>query len=237
MLCQCIGLSVFVFLFSSSVFAASAGEYTFTDPQGRTLVAKIISVAQPDVYLQSGNGQPFPVKIGAFIAKDQAYIQQWVLDNQKAVQPFNIFALKNAVADTSGELPQQGFKVTLKNLSGKDAANLRIDYVVLRQPNAAAIAPLPRITGTANIGAIAKNGEASIDTDSITTRGSHLAVWVRVYNSAGTLLQEWSSAPKLTDAEDWDSTDNTSGKHGNARGRNDTVEAVDANAGVGHGTS
>jgi len=204
-LCQCVSFTVAMFLVTSSVFAAST-DHTFTDQAGRTLVGKIISVTQPDVYLQAGSGQPFPVKIGAFIAKDQAYIQQWALDNQKSAQPFNIFALKNTVADSSSDASLQGFKITLKNISGKSVASLRVEYVVLRQPMPDAIAPLPRIAGVASITAIAKNGEASFETDQISAKSNRTAVWVHVYNAQGKLLQEWSSDTAITDTEVWDLT-------------------------------
>jgi hypothetical protein len=203
-LCQCVGLALIMFWTSSAGFAASS-DYTFTDQEGRALVGKIVSVVQPDVYLQSGAGRPYPVKIGAFSAKDQAYIKQWALDNQKSALPFNIFALKSAVDTSPDELPQQSFQVTLKNISGKSVVNLRVDYVVLRQPSPNFTAPLPRITGSAKITSIVKNEEVGFETDPITAKGSRLAVWVRVYNSQGKLLQEWSSAPALTEAEEWGS--------------------------------
>jgi len=226
-LCQCVSFAFVMLWASSSVFAASA-DHTFTDQAGRTLIGKIISVAQPDVYLQSGAGQPFPVKIGAFTAKDQAYIQQWALDNQKSAQPFNIFALKNASADSTDDLPQQGFKVTLKNLTSSSVTKLRIEYVVLRQPTQGAGPPLPRITGSTSITVIAKNGEASFDTDLIPAKGSRTAVWVRVYNAQGKLLQEWSSSPAMTDSEQWSLT------AGKGEAKHGSSESNKSSAGAGY---
>jgi len=205
--CRGVGLLVILYFILSPVFAATLPDHVFTDLEGRTLTAKIIQVAEPNVYLQSGTGVPFPVKIGAFVAKDQAYIQQWALNNQKSAQPFNIFALKEIVNDPAGGLPQQAFKVTLKNLTNNNLTNLRIDYVVLRQPTPNAIAPLPRISGTATITVLAKNGQASIDTTEISAKGDRVAVWIRVYNAQGVLMQDWSSAPNMTDAEEWSTTD------------------------------
>jgi hypothetical protein len=188
---------------SSMAWAADSANHSFTDQQGRTLVAHIVRVVEPDVYLQSDDGLPFPVKISVFSAKDQTYIQQWASEHKKSAEPFSISALKNVLADTPGSLPQQGFNVTLKNLSGKDAVNLRVDYIVFRQPTPNSAAPLPRVNGTTSIIAIAKNREATFETDRIIAKGTRLAVWVRIYNASGTLLQEWSSAPEITKDEEW----------------------------------
>jgi hypothetical protein len=205
-LCQCVGLTMVVFAMTPWVFAANSADHTFTDQQGRSLVAQIVRVAEPDVYLQCADEEPFEVKIGVFIAKDQSYIQQWALDNQKTTDPFVIFALRNVLSDSTGGVPEQEFEVTLKNVSGSDVTNLQVDYVVLRQPAAGAPAPLPRINGKTQIASIAKNMETSFATDQIQAKGNRLAVWVRIYNSSGTLLQEWSSSDELTKNEKWDST-------------------------------
>ena len=205
-LCQWVSLALIFVALPSLAMAASSGDHTFTDQQGRTLVAQIIRVVEPDVYLQSDNGQPFPVKVAVFIAKDQAYIQQWALEHQKTAEPFTIFALRNTLTDSSQALPVQGFNITLKNFSGADVKNLRVDYIVLRQPTQNAVSPLPRISGTVEITSIANKGEASFETDRIPAKGNRLAVWVRIYNSKGVLLQEWSSSPAMTRDEQWSPT-------------------------------
>jgi len=191
---------------SSVVFAADTSTYKFTDQQGRTLVAAIVRVAEPDVYLQSDNGQPYPVKISVFIAKDQAYIKQWEQQHEKTAEPFTIFALRNTLTDSSEALPMQGFNVTLKNFSGAGVTDLRVDYIVLRQPTPTSLAPLPRISGTAEITSITNKGDASFDTLRIGAKGSHVAIWVRIFNASGVLLQEWSSSPAMTKDEQWSPT-------------------------------
>jgi hypothetical protein len=194
---------VIVVSISSFALAADTGNHTFTDQQGRTLVAEIVRVVQPDVYLQSDNGQPYPVKIGVFVAKDQAYIKQWAQDHDTTAEPFTIFALRDTLTDSTQALPMQGFNVTVKNFSGANVTGLRVEYIILRQPTQGVLAPLPRISGSAEINAIANKGEASFTTDRIGAKGSRLAIWLRIYNASGTLLQEWSSSPAMTKDERW----------------------------------
>jgi len=241
--CQCGSFVLAVFFTSSFALAA---DHIFTDQQGRTLPAQIVRVAEPDVYLQSGNGQPYPVKISVLSTKDQVYVLQWATAHQKASEAFAISAVRNSVADPDSSIPLQGFDVTLKNLSDKDLVNLRVDYVVLRQPTPTTLAPLPRISGTTRIVSIPKNKDGSFQTDRIPSKGNHVVVWVRVYDSRGNLLQEWSSGPEITKDEEWNDNSNVDngGDHG-AHGPTHPIvssetraagEAADHAASVSHGS-
>jgi len=244
---QCGSFALALFFTSAFASAADSSDHKFTDQQGRTLTAQIVRVAAPDVYLQSDNGQPYPVKISVLSAKDQAYVQQWGTAHQKAAETFAISAVRNSVDSPDGSIPQQGFEVTLKNSSSKDLVNLRVDYVVLRQPTPTTLAPLPRISGTTKVVSIPKNKENIFQSDRIQSKGSHVAIWVRVYDSRGNLLQEWSSAPDITKDEQWDdnSNDDNGADHGShgpthslvsgeTRATGEAADHAAASHGLGH---
>jgi hypothetical protein len=58
--------------------ATDSGPHVFTNQQGKTIQAEILSVDGPTVTLKRADGQTFQVRIDVFSAADQAYIRSWV---------------------------------------------------------------------------------------------------------------------------------------------------------------
>jgi hypothetical protein len=193
-----------------SAFAASAerdvSEHVFTDWQGHTLQACITDVSGPDVYLQHRGELPFKVKISVFSKDDQAYIHNWSLNHPDANLPkvFRISALLSRPT-TPTNPPEHGFKILLTNISGKEQGPYRIQYVLfnLPMPGATDHLPLARLNGETLIDALPPDSGTLVETSRMSGTSLRLAVWVRVYDASGALVQEWKSSPALA-SQSWD---------------------------------
>ncbi len=194
---------------ASSVLAAETAPksdlHTFTDDQGHTVQASITEVAEPNVYLQRGAGEPFKVKIDAFSVADQTFIRKWgrAHPTQKLPEVFQISAVPSSPSDPE-DSPVQGFKVLLKNLSGKNLGALRMEYVLFRFStiDASVRTPPTRQTGEILVKELRAANDVVVETDRMNSEGARLALWVRIYDHSNNLLQEWTSSPVIAN-EKW----------------------------------
>lgn len=76
--------SILGLILLTAAAASGEGYHTFTDPQGRSLEARIISLdeASGKVELERQDGKTFKVPPNAFSEADQVYIRQWISANQ-----------------------------------------------------------------------------------------------------------------------------------------------------------
>jgi len=205
-----MALGVFVGLVSS-VFAADTTPklalHTFTDQQGHLVEAAIASVVEPNVYLQRVEGEPFKVKIEVFSESDQAYIRKWAREHsgQALSDPFQISVAPSTTSDPDSS-PAQGFKVMLKNRSGKNLGALRVEYILFRfsTKGVSARNSPTRQTGEILVKDLRAANDVVVETDRMNGDGAKMALWVRVYDNSNKLLQEWTSSPIIAH-EKWDS--------------------------------
>jgi hypothetical protein len=204
-----------VLLLSQVMLAAGTSAtpplHTFTDSLGRTIQADILRVADPDVYLTRANGDSFMVKISVFTAADQTFIRQWAKvqeqANDLAKSALELSAAPNRIVGEVRIGGPQSFNVSLKNTSNQPLSGLTVSYILFRLPGGGGRItsyPLPRLTGDSAIKTIAANDTFTFNSTSLTNGNAPLAIWLRVYSSDGSIVQEWCSQPEITQFEKWD---------------------------------
>ncbi len=210
-----LGVFVVVIFLNQSGWAAATDvtppPHTFTDNLGRTLQANLLRVANPDVYLVNGAGYTIHTKISDFAAADQAYILQWAKAQSQAdllaASALQISATPNRAVGAARQGGPQSFKLSLKNLSTKSLTGLTASYVLFRLPGTGGKIvqfPLPRLTGQSTLKPISPNGTITFNSIPLTNRDAPLAIWVRIYSSDGSIVQEYCSTPDILQFESWD---------------------------------
>jgi hypothetical protein len=210
-----LGAIVAILLLSQSAWAADTeatpSPHTFTDSLGRTLQASLLRVTNPDVYLMNGSGYTIHTKISDFTAADQAYILQWAKAQAQAdllaASALVVSATPNHITGDGRASGPQSFKLSLKNLSNKPLTGLTASYVLFRLPGLGgkiAQFPLPRLAGDNTIKTIAANSTLNFDSIPLTNGDAPLAIWIRVYSSDGSIVQEYCSMPDIMQFENWD---------------------------------
>jgi hypothetical protein len=194
--------------------------YTFTNNEGKTVVAQIVNVVDDTVYLKRQDGQSFQVPISEFIGSDQASIRWWAVQEatQDGAEVFKIVATpskgKETFNPTNNQLTwDEGFTVKLTNETPLHLVNPVIHYILLTAPQFGTVA---HVFGNATLAELPANGEATFETSKSAVvqygegPGHHdinnqvLAVWVRIYDSNNQLVQEWCSSLDLMKSETWD---------------------------------
>jgi len=212
-------LAATVFPFAANAANTDGANHSFTDEQGRSLDAEIQGVSGSDyVILKRDNGVPFKVKINVFSQKDRSFIQQWAQNQAHPllIDVFQIAASPSKVAtsnkDSNGQnASTQGFKVELKTIAANEVAGTTgytVRYVLFKLPKneSTAIYPVPRESGVTQVAKLDPNVGFVFETTKMTNPNFnyHLALWMRVYDSHGTLVQEWTSSPDIAKNETWD---------------------------------
>jgi hypothetical protein len=80
-------LSLGALLCAASITLASAGLRDFTDPNGNTITAEIVSATGSTVTMKRSNGRSFTTKISVFSEDDQKYIKEWQTEEQSNRTP------------------------------------------------------------------------------------------------------------------------------------------------------
>jgi hypothetical protein len=150
-----------------SATATDPDLHTFTNQDGRTIKAKVLSVVDDTVNLQRDDGQSFNVKISIFSKDDLAYIGQWVA--KQAVAQGGAFevtassqispstSISNATTGQTMTQWKAGYSLTLKNLTTMNWANLKVRYVIFK------LQVLPGEPKPDNIRTQRLNGEFAVD--------------------------------------------------------------------------
>ncbi len=115
--------------------------HTFTNANGTTIQAVILSVVGDEVNLQRDDGQKFRPKIALFSQADQAYIRLWVARSigAKGIVAFNASTVKGI---SKGSLPtlqkttastwQENYSVRVKNQTTMTWPKLRFEYIIFK---------------------------------------------------------------------------------------------------------
>jgi hypothetical protein len=147
-----------------------------------------------------------------------------------------------------GETPyttwQSGFKITLNNQCGMDLKNLQVQYVLFWEQAVFPPSPGPRIAAarisdTMNLDATpalvpttletrratlnlmveqSSNGGYRMTPIKTTLKDKVQALWIRISDDKGNLLQEWSSDPVFTAKLNWDDVDTSTSPPGARHG-------------------
>jgi len=198
--------------------ATPADVYTFTNNEGKQVVAQIMNVVNDTVYLQRQDGQSFEVAIGTFRDEDQAAIRWWA--EQQATQDgaqlfqFSSTAVKTKETITNNVVTWGAtFKLKLANPTTLHLTGAVIRYILLVAPSAGQIT---HQFGTATVNDLPGGNDTTFETNPVQVTqygqgpGIHdvnnqlLAVWVRVYDSHNLLIQEWCSSLDYMKSETWD---------------------------------
>jgi hypothetical protein len=192
--------------------------YTFTNNEGKQIVAQIMNVVNDTVYLKRQDGQSFEVGIGTFRDEDQAAIRWWaeqhaMLDGAQIFQ-FSSTSVKTKETITNNVVTWGAtYKVKLANQTPLHIVGPVIRYILLVAPSAGQVS---HQFGTAALDDLPASNETTFETNPVQVTqygqgpGIHdinnqlLAVWVRVYDSHNQLIQEWCSSLDYMKSETWD---------------------------------
>lgn len=187
---------------------------TWTDTQGRSLKAEVVSVDGDRVSIRREDGQTFTLSIETLSDDDRQFLKSWSA-KQAAVIPDGTIQLQisRGKFDTKkkddGAIilseEQWGYTVTLINRANKPFAGARVDYILFVKPDTepgkdSAAAPLKQRAGSHTIDAIGGRDSINFRTDSIAIYKQTLKpgyYWTKTGNSAAirdTLYGVWLRA-------------------------------------------
>jgi hypothetical protein len=198
--------------------ATPADVFTFTNNEGKQIVAQIMNVVNDTVYLKRQDGQSFEVAIDSFRDEDQAAIRWWAEQQlmQDGAQMFEFTGVmvKANESVTNNVLTWNAtYKVKMANQTTLHVMAPVIRYILLVAPQ---VGQISHQFGTATLEDLPASNETTFDTNPVQVTqygqgpGIHdinnklLGVWVRVYDSHNQLLQEWCSSLDYMKSETWD---------------------------------
>jgi len=188
--------------------------HTFTDTQGRSLKAELISVDGDKVTIKREDGQTFTLSLASLSTDDRQFIAEWA-KQQAALIPAGSFDLQisrgkfdTKKKDDGGIIvseEQWGYTVTLVNRTAKSFTGARVDYILFVKPDNepgkdASIAPLKQKPGSKKIDVIGVRDSINFRTEAITLYKQQLKagyVWTKTGDSSAikdTLYGVWLRA-------------------------------------------
>ena len=188
--------------------------HTFTDTQGRSLKAELISVDDDKVTIKREDGQTFALSLATLSDDDRQFVKDWA-KQQAALIPAGSFEIQisrgkfdTKKKDEGGVIvseEQWGYTVTLVNHTAKSFPGARVDYVLFVKPDNepgkdSSVAPLKQKPGSKKIDVIGVRDSVNFRTDAITIYKQQLKagfIWAKTgTNSAikDTLYGVWLRA-------------------------------------------
>jgi len=131
-------LLVLFIIASSLSLQAEEAFRTFTNGEGQTIQAKILSATDDEIRIEMENGQRMWVNNDLFSKKDQEFIAQWRKDDALS-QPrsfdFEVNKDRDRGTDSKSESTKTdrdkvGFTFEIKNKSGFDLESVKIEYEI-----------------------------------------------------------------------------------------------------------
>lgn len=134
---------------------------TFTDLEGRTLRAEIVSATDRDVKIRRDDGMVFEVPVMTFTLADRKYIEAWRKEqSSQTALPLRIRLEVSQTKKTVGrsedlssttKMVEAGYRILIKNESSAPMDGLRIEYRVFKFEDRVGLSdskrPLGKISG------------------------------------------------------------------------------------------
>jgi len=168
---------------ADTVPTSSPDLHTFTNQEGKTINAVILSVAQDDVNLKRDDGQSFKVAVSTLSKEDQVFIRLWVIQQAQAHHEDVLTISAASVRTDAKPVPStnkisvtsqwtEGYKVKVTNETPVHWANLHLRYVIFRQAGVPGAMPPSNYTpthstGTAAIDDLPGQQDVTVSTDKI----------------------------------------------------------------------
>ncbi|HTB62048.1 MAG TPA: hypothetical protein VK737_00555 [Opitutales bacterium] len=144
--CWTIRACVFLTALGASVYAAPGaprGPHTFTDVQGNSAPAEVVSLVGDTVNLQRSDGKDWSAPLASFVPEDQLFIVETLIQQRLArndpifsMTAIPIRANENSHPITGGAVQTwtEFYKITLKNETSMKLSGLRVRTIVFRVP-------------------------------------------------------------------------------------------------------
>jgi len=228
--------SIFVFLAFGLVLLKTqldgAQSRTFTDAEGRTLIAEVIEADAKTIRIRRDDGVVFDLPRERLSESDQTFIDEWIRDRAFAYGGIEVtmrrVRLKSERAQTKSSVrttEQWCYKFSVQNHSRMQLDNLAVEYRVFWTNDRASVKekelPRLRIDGDATISSLAPRESTELSTKTITLRTTELksgrryagtskrrvsdslaGIWIRVLQD-DVVLHEFARPSKLIKEEEW----------------------------------
>jgi hypothetical protein len=144
----CLFIRACVFLAAFRAIAQAApgvpqGLHTFTDVQGNSAPAEVISLVGDTANLQRADGKDWSAPLASFVPADQIFIVETLIQQRLArnnpvfsISAIPVRANENSRPMATGVVQtwSEFYKITLKNDTSMKLANLRVRAVVFKAP-------------------------------------------------------------------------------------------------------
>lgn len=176
---------------ADAVPASSPDLHTFTNQDGKSIKAVILSVAQDDVNMKRDDGLSFKVPVATLSKADQDFIRKWVIQQAQAHGDDVLTFGETSLKTDAQPLPTtsvaaitlhwtEGYKITVTNQTPVHWTNLHLRYIIFRQAGVpGALLPnnfTPTHTnGTVAIDDLPGEQQATVATDKIDLREVSMA--------------------------------------------------------------
>ncbi|MFH1499015.1 MAG: hypothetical protein ABII82_14455 [Verrucomicrobiota bacterium] len=178
-------IAVFLVLAPVAFLSALRAEpRTFTDQEGRTIVAEIVSATDRTVKIRRDDGRVFEVPVMTFVLEDRKYIEAWLKEQSVQAAPLRlrveVSQSKKTVGRSEGissntRMLEAGYRILIKNESAGPLDNLKIDYRVFKFDDRVGLddrkRSLQKISGTIGKVSVPRFGQ-----NEFTTKGINLTV-------------------------------------------------------------
>jgi len=186
---------------ADAVPASPTDLHTFTNQDGRTIKANILSVAQDDVNLKRDDGQSFKVPVSTFSKEDQNFIRQWVIQQSQAHHN-DVLLLSAASIRTDPSRPalttskkalvsqwSESYKIKVSNQTPVHWTNLHVRYIIFHLAGVPGGLPPGNYTPTHDIGMVTVGDlpgqqDTTVPTDKIDLQETSLAPGYTYTNGA-----------------------------------------------------
>jgi hypothetical protein len=207
---------------------ARAELHTFTDTQGRTIQAELLSVKDNQIRVRREDGQVFTLPFDSLVKEDITYIATWRRQHVEVklhftASPFHVTAEHRNTEAIQTTTEKAGYSITLFNDAADAASDFKVDYILFYTEGEwgggqASDLPLKRKSGNIPIALLEGGKSVILKTDPVTLRkskynpdwgydnskynkwGDDLAgVWVRV-SLNGKVVSEFVSSERIKKA-------------------------------------
>lgn len=182
------GFSVCLLLAATvSTWAALSGMRTFTDVEGRTIQAELLSATTTEVRLRRDDGRVFDLSRSRLSDSDQKYIDDWITerafsfgDLEVSAWRVRLGAKRTQTRSSLKSKEQWCYKMKLANKSRSNFKNLSINYRVFYREDdireGKEEPPLKRAEGRISTGNLAAGDDVQLQTEAIALSVSQLRI-------------------------------------------------------------